>query len=205
MAIEDNDMTAQDYIDSGMVMDYCLGLLEEEEKIAFELAMLMYPQLVQEVNAVQAGLDKYAAALGLEIGTMGINFISPVMKNLLLEREMNIETPPLINRFSDYKTWLSAVEPLLPKKFEGGLYAKVLKDNGRVSQLLVMTATDIPDEVHEDVMESFIILEGECECYIGNKVHRMGAGSFMEIPMHEHHDLKVISPYVVGIRQRVAV
>jgi len=62
-----------------------------------------------------------------------------------------------------------------------------------------------PDEVHTDVWESFIVLEGECECYIGtDTVVRLKAGGYLEIPMHEHHDVKIISDYVVGIMQRIA-
>ena len=65
--------------------------------------------------------------------------------------------------------------------------------------------TGVDDEVHVNEKESFLVLEGECECYVGDNVYRLGPGGFIEIPLHEHHNVKVISEYVVAVMQRIAV
>ena len=198
-------MNAQEYIDNGMVLDYSLGLLTGEDKAAFERALLAYPELADELKALQTGLEKYASAYSKAPSSSTKEIIWGTLENLLLEKEMDLNKLPLINKFTDYKAWYNAVKPLLPKTVSGEPFMHLLTGTDTVTQVLVMSATDIPDEVHEDVYESFIILDGECECHIGtDTVIRLQAGGYIEIPLHQHHDVKIISSYVVGVMQRIA-
>jgi len=199
------EMNAQAYIESGIVLDYCLGLVTGQDKADFEQALKLYPELDQELKAVQEGLDKYAATYSKSPLDSTKDKVMNALENLLLEKQMNLSKLPVINKFSDHKAWMAAVASLLPNKVEGEPFMHVLTATDSITQVLVMSATDIPDEVHTDVWESFIVLEGECECYIGtDTVVRLKAGGYLEIPMHEHHDVKIISDYVVGIMQRIA-
>ncbi len=198
-------MNAQEYIESGIVLDYSLGLLTGQEKLDFEQALNLFPELIEEFKAIQEGLEKYASAYSNMPLPATKGKVMNALENLLLEKQMDLTKLPVINRFSDHKAWMAALAPLLPNKVEGEPFMHVLTATDSITQVLVMSATDIPDEVHEDVWESFIILDGECECYIGtDRVVRLTAGGYLEIPMHEHHDVKIISKYVVGIMQRIA-
>ena len=198
-------MNAQEYIESGSILDYCLGLMTGQDKADFEEALRLYPELDQELKAVQEGLNRYAAIYSKVPLDSTKNKVMGSLENLLLEKQMDVNRLPLINKFSDHAAWMAAIAPLLPNKVEGEPFMHVLTATDAITQVLVMSATDIPDEVHEDVWESFIILEGECECHIGtDRVVRLTAGGYLEIPMHEHHDVKIISKYVVGIMQRIA-
>ena len=198
-------MNAQEYIESGLVLDYCLGLMDDAGKTAFEQALALYPELAEEVKAVQGGLDKYVSAYSRIPAATVKEKIMSSLENLLLEKQMDLNRLPLINKFSNHQAWLAAMAPLLPKEKTGERFMHVLTGTDTVTQVLVMSSTDIEDEVHDDVWESFIILDGECECHIGtDTVVRLKAGGYLEIPMHEHHDVKVISDYVVGIMQRIA-
>ena len=69
----------------------------------------------------------------------------------------------------------------------------------------MISRTDVDDEVHEHEQESFLVLEGECECHIGDTVYRLGPGGFIEIPLHLNHNVRVLSPYVVAVLQHIAV
>jgi mannose-6-phosphate isomerase-like protein (cupin superfamily) len=71
--------------------------------------------------------------------------------------------------------------------------------------LLLVEQADYPDEVHDDLLECFIVLEGECECYIGDDVIHLGPGGFIDIPLYTHHDVKVIKGPVLAIVQRLKV
>jgi len=198
-------MNEQEYIESGMVLDYSLGLLTGPEKLAFEHALKLYSELDQVLKAVQEGLEKYASAYSNLPLPSTKGKVMNALENLLHEKQMNLNKLPVINKFSDPGAWMAAVAPLLPKVVDGEPFMHILTATDSITQLLVMSATDIPDEVHEDVWESFIILEGECECHIGtDTVIRLTAGGYLEIPMHEHHNVKIISKYVVGIMQRIA-
>jgi mannose-6-phosphate isomerase-like protein (cupin superfamily) len=198
-------MNAKEYLEGGLLLDYCLGLMKGADKAAFEQALLLYPELGQELQIMQNGLNKYASAISKEPSASTKERIMGVLDNLLLEKEMNLKKLPLINKYSDMNSWLNALKPLLPKENPEGHFIHVLTHTDTVTQVLVMTRADVPDEVHEDCYESFIILEGECECHIGDHtVVRLKAGGYMQIPLHEHHDLKIISDYVVGVMQRIA-
>lgn len=198
-------MKAEEYVENGLVLDYCLGLLINDEKLAFEKALESSPMLAEELRSIQEGLNKYVAAYSLTPPYVLKDKIWGTLENLLLEAHMDLSNLPVINEFSDPKVWMDAVRPLLPKTLTDGRFMHVLTHTDNIQQVLVMTATDVEDEVHSDVYESFIILEGECECHIGNDtVIRVKAGGYVRIPMHEHHDLKIISPYVIGIMQRIA-
>jgi anti-sigma-K factor RskA len=53
-------MDLKEYIASGVVEMYSLGTLTESEKVEFEQRLLMYPDLIRELNQVQLALSAYA-------------------------------------------------------------------------------------------------------------------------------------------------
>jgi hypothetical protein len=198
-------MNAKEYMENGVVLDYFLGLLTEIEKIDFEQALNIYPELDRELKLIQNGMDKYMSTYQNTPPDFMKDKIWGTLQNLLLEKEMDLRNLPLLNKFSDHKAWLSAMAPLLPKVLRNKQYIHLLTHTDKVMQVLIMSAIDIEDEVHGDVYESFMILEGECECRIGtDTVVRVKAGGYLEIPLHQHHDVKIISDYVVGVMQRIA-
>ena len=91
---------------------------------------------------------------------------------------------------------------LAEKAADKKMFIKVIREDEEIFQSLIWTKDDYPDEVHDDLQVCFMILEGDCKCYVGEKVLRMGPGDFFEIPMHLHHDIKIVSPYVMAVVQR---
>lgn len=53
-------MNIQEYISSGIVESYVLGLTSEEERLEFEQLCLQYPELVQARTAFELSLEKQA-------------------------------------------------------------------------------------------------------------------------------------------------
>jgi hypothetical protein len=109
-------MNAKEYLEGGLLLDYCLGLMKGADKAAFEQALLLYPELGQELQIMQNGLNKYASAISKEPSASTKERIMGVLDNLLLEKEMNLKKLPLINKYSDMNSWLNALKPLLPKE-----------------------------------------------------------------------------------------
>jgi hypothetical protein len=199
-------MTSQEYIDSGLLLDYNLGLLNIEERNEIQEALEKYPDLADELNSIAKSLEKLADVHAIPPPSELRKRVLDTLDNLLVESQMNLLNLPIINRFTDHRLWLNSMKPLLPSHVDNGRFVKVLTQTDTLSQVLIMSSTDIEDEVHTDEYESFVILEGECECHIGDgTVVRLRAGGFLEIPLHEHHDVKIISNYVVGVMQRIAV
>jgi hypothetical protein len=55
-------MIAHDYITSGILQDYCLGLLGEEDERKVEAMCHAYPQVAMELQLLRQALEKYSGS-----------------------------------------------------------------------------------------------------------------------------------------------
>jgi hypothetical protein len=55
-------MIAANYITSGILQDYCLGLLTHEEEIKVDVMCNEYPQVARELQLLRLALEKYAGS-----------------------------------------------------------------------------------------------------------------------------------------------
>lgn len=55
-------MIADDYINSGILQDYCLGLLDNENEIKVEVMCKAYPQVAMELQLLRQALEKYTGS-----------------------------------------------------------------------------------------------------------------------------------------------
>jgi len=194
------------YIESGILELYALNSLPSEERKGVERMLITYPELREELVAIEIALEKYAKASRVMPPRLLQERVVGSVLNLEKERVMNVQDLPIINRFTDYKNWLRLVESFTELPLgEDGRHMKVLRYDDKVTQILVVSTTDIEEETHEDEYESFLILKGECKCTVGDKVRFMGVGDYMEIPLYELHDVELVSEEVVAILQRVKV
>lgn len=197
------DMKA--YISSGIIEDFCLGVLNEDENKAVLQQAQEHPEIQQEIDTFMFALEQYATdsfapPVHLKNATMQL------LANLAAEEEKNIQHLPMLNKHSDYKNWLRIVEPVLPETLNEKMFVRELKNDGKVTQTLIWTHIDYPDEVHEEVQECFIILKGKCRCFIEDKTIELEAGGFLEIPMYAHHNVEVLgNEPVLAVVQRVKV
>ncbi len=194
------------YINSGILELYALNQLDPYEREEAERMMSVFPEIRAELEKIQAALETYAASNGVlpHPGVKGK--IMDSISNLEKERVMDPLDLPLITKFSDHTRWLELVNGMIPEKLDtSSPFIHLLQESTKATQLLVVSATDIPDEVHRDLHESFLILKGRCKCTVGNDVRFMEAGDFMAIPLFAHHDVEVLSESVVAVLQRVPV
>lgn len=193
----------KEYIESGILNDYCLGLLDKEQQLQVEVNLQKYPALQKEVDAIHLSLQQYTLSQQEHSTNNLQERIWQTVNNINREEKMTLTSLPLLNKFSDKDSWLKIVTPVLSEKSAGEeLFVKVLRDDQEALQTVIWTSVDYPDEIHDDLQECFMVLEGECECYVGDAIIKMGPGDFFEIPMHTHHDVKVLSPHVLAIIQR---
>ena len=198
-------MDTKAYIASGIIEDYCLGILSDEEGRAVEQYALSHPEIKHEMNAFMQALERYALDNAVSPDEQLRTKIFQLFDNLATEQEATPQHLPLLNKYSDLDTWLSIVEPLLPKALEENMFVKELRNEHGVSQTIIWTKIDYPDEVHDEVEECFIILKGKCRCYIEGEAIEVNAGGFLEIPMFKHHDVRVLESPVLAIVQRIKV
>lgn len=198
-------MNLQPYIASGILELYVLDLLSPAEKIGVERMLKVYPILKEEVLAIESALENYAHINAIQPSKKLEKEIAEIVNNLAIEQHISFEQLPRINEYSNYLNWLPLIDQIKPNKIDGGIFNKVLQHNEQITQVLVVSEIDIPEEVHEDEHESFLILEGNCECIVSGKSRLMGPGDFMAIPLYEPHDVIVKSKQVTAILQRVKI
>lgn len=188
-----------------MLEEYCLGILAPAEREQVEAAASMYEAVRKEIKSIQAALNVYAAQAALWPGRELQDQIWSTLENLEKEKAHDLNNLPLINKYTDYRQWKKMVRPLMPASLPDERIVEVLRHTPEVTQVLIISRTDVEDEVHVHEHESFIVLEGECECNIGGQAIRLGPGGYIEIPLHTHHHVKALTPYVIAIMQRIAV
>jgi len=194
------------YIESGILEQYALGLLSEKESANVKHLLSLYVELREELERIQDAMENYAALKAVQPRAHVKNLVIDSIVNLQKEKIMDLNDLPLINKFSDYKSWLGLVDTLgeVPLA-KDGKFVKVLRHDAKVTQMLIISSTAIEEETHEDEHESFLILSGKCKCTIAGEIRMMQAGDFMAIPLHQPHDVALVSSKVVAILQRVKI
>lgn len=198
-------MNIKAYIESGILELYALDLLQEKEKAEVEKAILVYPEAKAEVDSIQRAIEGFAALSAITPPSHMKQKIVETISNFEKECKMDLDDLPLLNKFSDYRSWLALVKDYIPERLEDGIFSRVLRDADNLMQTLVVSSTDFEDEIHVDVYESFLMLEGKCKCTVGGQVYFMEAGEYTEIPLHEIHRVEILTPRVVAILQHSAV
>lgn len=198
-------MNVQDYIDSGVLYDYSIGALSGKERAIVDKVCAKYPEVRHELQQLQAAVENHVSATAISPVAAMQEGIWNTLDNINKEKTGDINQLPVVNKYSDYNNWKRIVRPFMPSAISKDREIKTIRESGGVTQMLVISKTDVEEEVHEHERECFIVLEGECECHIGDDVYRLGPGGFIEIPMYASHNVRVLSPYVVAVLQHVAV
>lgn len=199
-------MKLKSYIESGILELYALDQLDPDEREEVERMLTVFPEIRAEYDKIQDALEMYAASRAIEPSSCVKEKISGSILNLEKEEIMNLQNLPLISSFSNHEKWMDLVKDMIPEKIgPEEIFTSPLRQTDKVVQLLVVSSSDVGDEVHNEVHESFLILKGRCKCTIGNDVRIMEDGDFMTIPLNEHHEVEILSDRVVAILQHIAV
>jgi mannose-6-phosphate isomerase-like protein (cupin superfamily) len=196
-------MNIQAYIDSGILQDYSLGILSHEEALSVEVMAEKYPEITLAIRSYQLSLENFANEFRKELPVGLKEKTLDLLDNLHLEKQGGGTQFPLLNKYAARENWLRMIKPIIPEELDGDMYSKILRDDEKVFQTILWLRTDYPDEVHDDLRECFMVLEGECECHVAGEVIKLGPGGFFEIPLHQHHDVKVTKGPVLAIIQRL--
>lgn len=200
--------TIQDYISSGILELYVLGMTTEEENIEIAIAAMENLDVKKEIEEIENALKLTAEIAAPEI--------SPATKAMVLatinytERLKNgeqYEIAPLLSKNSkieDFETWINRSNMQVSEDYET-LDAKIISASPEATTLIVWLKHGAPIEIHDDEYEHFLILEGTCTITIGNDVHNLVSGDYLSIPLYIGHSVAVTSETACKvILQRVA-
>jgi mannose-6-phosphate isomerase-like protein (cupin superfamily) len=197
-----------EYIASGILELYVLGVTTNEENEELESLLLIHPELKEELNIISETIEAYALENAISV--------DPTIKPFLLakidytERLTNGEQPtypPELNKnsnISDYSPWINRTDMYLPEDFKD-FHAKIIGHTPEVTTAIIWIKQMAPQEVHKNEFEKFLILEGTCELTIEDEVYHLKAGDYLAIPLYKKHDLKITSSIPCkAILQRIA-
>jgi len=193
-------MDIQKYIDSGILEQYCLGLLDEQEESYLIQVAMLYPEVKAELAGVELAMEKMAALTAIDP--------APLMRQRVLSslgfsgtEVLSLDNLPVINEDTDPQPWLDVLAHMLPDEPHEDFTCKVIREDDQIRQMLVISKIDVPEEEHDNLFESFFILKGRCECTIGENFYALGAGDFIEIPLNTPHNIRLTTPVVAAILQ----
>jgi mannose-6-phosphate isomerase-like protein (cupin superfamily) len=195
-------MQVQEYINSGILEQYCLGLLTKSEQEAVLAMSVIYPEVKADLAEIELALVRLAKINAIAPKTILKQHIFDI---ITVNEVITLDNLPPTGKYSDYQAWLKAVEHLVPAQPFEDFFALPLYHDDKIEQTLIVTKLGVPVETHENVLESFFILEGSCVCKVGQHTYTLNAGDFLAIPLHEEHDVTLTSPYVVAILQHQLV
>lgn len=191
-------MDIRQYIESGVLEEYCLGHLNEADQAYLIQMTMLYPEIKAELTAVELAFEHLAALAAAEPAN---NLKHNILASLGFAEELNIHELPVISHSANPEPWLKAFAHLIPEEPTDDFTLNVIRQDEIVQQMLVTSCNNVPEEEHGDFFESLFVLKGRCECTIGNELFALGAGDFIEIPLHIKHDIKLITPFVTAILQ----
>ena len=192
-------MDIQHYIESGILEEYCLGQLNEQDQAYLIQMTMLYPEIKAELTAVELTFEKLA----------GLSAKAPVndVKHSILaslgftDTALNINELPVIRQSADPQPWLNAFTHLIADEPTEAFSSHVIRQDDTAHQMLVTSNTDIAEEEHSEFFEGLFVLKGHCECTVGENLYALGPGDFIEIPLNTQHDIKLVTPFVTAVLQ----
>lgn len=114
------------------------------------------------------------------------------------QRKLDIENLPLLDESSNWLEWKEVTASIAPPDDFEDIYMHTLESNENRDLFVAWVKEFVPEEVHHDLLESVLILEGACTCFItgpdGNtRSVWLGEGDFFTMQTGEHHDIHITS------------
>ena len=200
-------MNVEAYIESGIIDEYCLGLLSADEALTVERLAAQFPAIAEEINQVQQALGCYIETSAVPPRADLKAQIQGVLASITQEESLNINNLPIITAYADYRKWAVALADVQPLgKLPGIRYTVVRNDETAVvSKIWLQTEFTETDHHDSEFRESFLVLEGNCECDFDGKMFSLSAGDYIEIPENTRHIFRNTTPNapLIGIIQRL--
>lgn len=113
-------------------------------------------------------------------------------------QKISLDAVPLLTVDSNWLDWQAAVAHIVPPADYDGVHLEPIREDNTVQIFVAFVKEHIDEEVHTDLMESFILLEGTCECLIKNgdgsqRIVHMREGDRIEFQIGEIHDIYITS------------
>ena len=111
---------------------------------------------------------------------------------------LDINDLPMLDETSNWLEWQEVVAGITPPEEFEEIHLHTLESNDTRELFVAWVKELVPEEVHYDLIESFLLLEGSCECHITNEkgethIVRLGQGDYIAMNLGEVHDIHITS------------
>lgn len=191
---------------SGIVEAYCLGQLEGEDLKKFVGLLASYPDLESEVRMVQMSLIGKKQLVSSPISEEVRNKIFEKIRAQSESKAKPDFLPELIGPGSCHEHWLAKTAQFSFPEDKDPIHLIPLRIEEKTHQFLAWVQDGVEEEIHTDMVESFLLLKGTCTCNVGGEILQLRAGDFLEIPIYQSHFITVTSSDgIFAILQRIYV
>lgn len=171
----------------------------------------------EEISGIEHALNAYAHQHEKDPSTAIKDGIKAKMAKLNHQSKnrspFTLQNIPMLSPDANLFDWDEAVAHIQPPREYDNIHMVVLVSDETRDLMLGWSKEIIPEEVHDDLIESFIVLEGSCECHIWrdddqsfNKVVHMQTGDYLQLNIGESHDIITTSSVPVkAILQRLKI
>ena len=114
------------------------------------------------------------------------------------QQSYDLDNLPPLDGTSNWLEWEATVKGIEPPNDFENVHLHPLESNDQRELFVAWVKEYVEEEVHHDLLESFLILDGTCECHItdeasNTRIVRMCQGDFITMQLGETHDIIVTS------------
>lgn len=185
-----------EYIESGIIESYVMGLTTEEETNQIEALAIKHIEIADAIEEYSKELEKICISTGETPDPITKPFVMASYDYMSrLEHGELPSEPPILSPSStiaDYNKWILRPD-LSINEIKEEVFAKIIGFTPTAITAIVWLQDMAPQEIHHAEYERFLIIEGTCDIKIGEDIHSLSPGDFLEIPLHVTHSVKVTS------------
>lgn len=192
--------------ESGLIEAYCLGQLQGESLKSFVGLLARNPELENEVRRVQLAFSGATISTQPTVNEDAKAALFAKIRNLDLLKKKPEYLPELISKFACPVHWKAKVSHLEFPENPEAIHLIPILEEAKTVQFLARVEGEVPEEMHSEMVESFLVLQGSGICRIGNEQINLSPGEFLEIPLHTLHSIQVTSHEpIIAILQRISL
>lgn len=161
-----------------------------------------YVPSAEEINETEEALLRYAKAHAkappATLRNKILGKITALQARSANHQKLDLGNLPMLDETSSWPDWEEAVQGIEPPGEFENIHLHSLESSEKRDLFVAWVKQEVPEEVHHDILESFLILEGSCECHItdekgSTRIVRMGQGDFITMQVGETHDIVITS------------
>jgi quercetin dioxygenase-like cupin family protein len=189
-------MTAQEFIQSGLIETYCLGFTNREEELLVQQMADAYPEVKAEIKKVRESFNTILHTRKIEPSP---SVKKTVMNTIYIQQSvLKKEWVPLMHEPTDFNRYYEAASankltrPVVPYD---NIFVQELPSTKEVTNFAIWAKQGHEEETHNDMNEYIAILEGSCDMYMNGKITAYTKGQVIAIYPHIPHHAVVTSEH----------